>query len=98
MNKTKLKRIIKEELQTVLKEQESLGADRTIEEVRESLQDSAGQAHKDLQMLAIHLGNARYTTQEVDGAVKDLEGILLMLDQDVKRDVQQIVLRSRRGD
>ena len=57
INKMNIKKIIKEELQTVLKER-SLGADRTIEEVWQSLQDNAFQAHKDLQMLAIHLGSS----------------------------------------
>jgi len=104
MNKTKLKKMIKEELQAVLEavpygdEPSQLGAGRTIEEVWQSLQDSAGQAHSDLQMLAIHLGNAGATVEEVDAAANTLEGMLDSLDQDVKRDVQQIVMRSRRGD
>ena len=97
MSKPKLKKIIKEELQTVLKERESLGADRTIEEVWQSLQDNAFQAHKDLQMLAIHLGNAGSTIEEVDAAANTLEEMLLMLDRDVKRDVQNVVLQGKRG-
>ena len=109
MNQAQLREIIEEELQSVLKEfksttespldeADSLGAGRTIEEVWQSLQDNAFQAHKDLQMLAIHLGNAKYTTQEVDDAVDTLEGMLLMLNQDVRRDVQGVVSQSRRGE
>jgi len=96
-NKVNIKKIIKEELQTVLKERESLGADRTIEEVWQSLQDNAGQAHKDLQMLAIHLGNAGSTIEEVDAAANTLKGMLDLLERDVKRDVQNVVLQAERG-
>ena len=99
-----IKQIIKEELQAVLEavpygdEPSQLGAGRTIEEVWQSLQDSAGQAHSDLQMLAIHLCNAGASVEEVDAAANTLEGIIDSLDQDVKRDLQQIVMRRRRGD
>ena len=73
-----------------LQEAGSLGAGRTIEEVWQSLQDNAFQAHKDLQMLAIHLGNAKYTTKEVDDAVDTLERMLNMLNQDVVSDVRKM--------
>ena len=85
-------------LESPLDEADSLGAGRTIEEVWQSLQDNAFQAHKDLQMLAIHLGNAKYTTEEVDNAVDTLERMLNMLNQDVRRDVQGVVSQTRRGE
>tara|TARA_R110000824_G_scaffold6080_1_gene27990 strand:+ start:66 stop:536 length:471 start_codon:yes stop_codon:yes gene_type:complete len=70
--------------------QQSLGAGRSIEEVWISMQSSVEQAHKDLQMLAIHLGNAKSSTKEVDDAVDTLERMRDMLNQDVVNDVRKI--------
>jgi len=78
-------------------EADSLGADRTIEKVWQSLQDNAGQAHKDLQMLAIHLGNAGSTIEKVNAAANTMKGILDLLDTNVKPDVQKVVLQAERG-
>jgi len=86
ITKHRLREIIKEELTR----NEALGAHRGIQEVYESTMESLGQAHKDLQMLYIHLNNAKSTTEEVDQATKQVESLMLGLEDAIAEDVVKI--------
>ena len=74
LTKEQLTKIIKEELTHA-----NIGAARSPEEVFKSVDDSLNQAHKDLQMLSLHLKNAG------SGAIDEVEGIL--------NEVERLILR-----
>ena len=74
LTKSQLKQIIKEELSYV-----NIGASRSPEEVFKSANDSLTQAHEDLQMLSLHLKNAGFDVQEVEGLVSNVGSLVVSL-------------------
>tara|TARA_R110001583_G_scaffold111851_1_gene261139 strand:- start:214 stop:519 length:306 start_codon:yes stop_codon:yes gene_type:complete len=85
ITKAKLKQIIKEELA-----HSSLGAARDPKEVFTSVHESLMQAHKDLQMLSLHLKNGGFDTQPVEKILKDVEHDIVNLNGLVKEDVEKL--------
>ena len=67
----------------------NIGAARSPEEVFKSVDDSLNQAHKDLQMLSLHLKNAGSAAiNEVEGMLNEVERLILRLN-DMGTGVQQ---------
>jgi len=89
ITKSHLLKIIREELS-----HSSLGAGRTPEEVFASASESLMQAHKDLQMLSVHLKNAAFDVQPTEDLIKSVEQATLSLEDLVKQDVQDLISRG----
>ena len=85
LTKQDLIEIIKEELSYV-----NIGASRSPEEVFKSADDSLTQAHKDLQMLSLHLKNAGFNVQEVEGLVSNVGRLVASLNDLTAADVAAI--------
>ena len=77
ITKQQLKQIIKEELTLV---QEA----RSMDQVVDDLEQSMTAAHKDLQMLALHMKQSGMDAQNVEQQVKAMENIILGLNQALK--------------
>ncbi len=90
ITKQRLSQIVKEELA-----HQSIGASRSPEEVFASVDESLNQAHKDLQMLSLHLKNGGFDTQPVEKILKDVENDIINLNGLVKEDVENLV--SQKG-
>jgi hypothetical protein len=91
ITKARLRELVQEELTQT---HQSIGASRTIEEVLTSANESLIQAHKDLQMLSLHLKNAGSTTEEVEGLIKVVERATLELNDMIADDVKNIAAGS----
>ena len=89
ITKKQLKQIIKEELTY-----SSIGSGRDPEEVFTSINESLQQAHKDLQMLSLHLKNGGFDVQPTEDLLKTVERVLVDLDGMVKQDVQDLLQRA----
>jgi len=85
ITKAKLKQIIKEELA-----HSSLGAARDPKEVFTSAHESLMQAHKDLQMLQLHMKNGGFDAQPTEELIKAIEQNLISLDGLPKEDVEKL--------
>ena len=97
ISKKQLRRIIKEELS-----HSSLGAGRDPKEVFTSAHESLMQAHKDFQMLQIHMKNGGVDPQPTEEILKTIEQTLLSMDGLVKQDVEDLqaaseILNTRAG-
>ena len=92
ITKQRLSQIIKEELT-----HQSIGASRPIDEVFKSTSESLMQAHKDLQMLSLHLKNAGSTTQEVEDLVRAVERVTVDLNGQVADDVKNILAADEKA-
>lgn len=98
ITKKQLKQIIKEELS-----HSSLGAGRDPKEVFTSAHESLMQAHKDFQMLQIHMKNGGMDPQPTEEILKTIEEVLMnMKDGLVKQDVEDLqaaseILNTRMG-
>jgi len=85
ITKAKLKQIIKEELT-----HSSLGAARDPKEVFTSAHESLMQAHKDLQMLQVHMKNGGFDAQPTEELIKAIEQNLISLNGLPKEDVEKL--------
>jgi len=86
-------KITKEQLIKIIREEithASIGGARSPEEVFKSADDSLNQAHKDLQMLSLHLKNAGSDVQEVEGILSEVERLILRLNDLTATDVAAI--------
>ena len=97
ITKAKLKEIIKEELS-----HSRIGASRSPKEVFTSAHESLMQAHKDFQMLQIHMKNGGVDPQPTEEMLKTIEQTLLSMDGLVKQDVEDLeaageILNTRAG-
>ena len=97
ITKKQLKQIIKEELS-----HSRIGAGRSPKEVFTSAHDSLMQAHKDFQMLQIHMKNGGVDPQPTEEILKTIEQTLLSMDGLVKQDVEDVqaaseILNTRMG-
>ena len=97
ISKKQLRRIIKEELA-----HSNIGAHRTPKEVFTSAHESLMQAHKDFQMLQIHMKNGGVDPQPTEEILKTIEQTLLSMDGLVKQDVEDVqaaseILNTRMG-
>lgn len=94
-------KITKERLSQIIKEElahSDIGAHRSAEEVFVSVDESLNQAHKDLQMLSLHLKNGGFDTQPVEKILKDVENDIINLNGLVKEDVENLVSQKGTSD
>lgn len=68
----------------------SLGAARDPKEVFTSAHESLMQAHKDLQMLQLHMKNGGFDAQPTEELIKAIEQNLISLDGLPKEDVEKL--------
>jgi len=86
-------KITREQLLKIIQEElahSDIGAARSPEEVFASADESLNQAHKDLQMLSMHLKNGGFDTQPVEKILKDVENDIINLNGLVKEDVEKL--------